>query len=185
MRISGGTIKGRNISVKKAFAKGGLRPTSSKVRQAIFNILQDKIRGSSFLDLFAGTGAVGIEALSRGSDRVIFVDANEVRIDIIKKIILDLGFSDKASVKREDAMRFLRTSNETFDIIFADPPYGFEDYGLIAAIVSERDILRSGGILIIEHSSKKRIEDVYEHLNLLKTYKYGDTSLTVYRKEKL
>lgn len=188
MRISGGIAKGRKIKTRKAFTKAKgyeLRPTSSKVRQAIFNILQDKIVHSHFLDLFAGTGAVGIEALSRGAKRVVFVEENATRVDIIKETLERFGFKDKGYVLKGDAIRFLKTSEETFDIIFADPPYRFEYFDLLLSIISEKDILSEGGLLIIEHSSKKNVTKGFGVLRLVKTYVYGDTSLSLYIKESL
>src|SRR5664279_5891043 len=102
MRISGGSAKGRKVGSKKAFvAKGDsdeLRPTASKVRQAIFNILAGKIEGSRFLDLYAGTGAVGIEALSRGAGHVVFVENNPARVGIIETLVEKFGFIGRASV---------------------------------------------------------------------------------------
>jgi 16S rRNA (guanine966-N2)-methyltransferase len=215
MRISGGIAKGRKIKTKKAFTKEKgyeLRPTSSKVRQAIFNILQSRIIDAHFLDLFAGTGAVGIEALSRGSERVVFVEENPIRVGLIKETLERFGFKDRGHVLKEDAIRFLKTSEETFDIIFADPPYRYEHFGLIFSIIAERNILKENGLLIVEHSSKglrpfetpeikkmkscfkrhfegevpqKKITKEFGFLRLVKTYVYGDTSLSLYRKESL
>lgn len=185
MRISGGVIKGRKIKTKKAFSgRGELRPTSSKVRQAIFNILQDKVVDALFLDLYAGTGAVGLEALSRGAKMVFFVDENPLRIESIKKIIDDLGFNDRVSIIKDNALRFLKRTDKVFDIIFADPPYKSEDLDLVIPLVSEKGLLKEGGLLIAEHLSKKRLMDGHRSLRLFKTYIYGDTALSIYKKDK-
>src|SRR5271157_1560846 len=116
MRISGGTAKGRKVGIKKSFlSKAGgdqLRPTPAKVREAIFNILRDRIDRSSFLDLYAGTGAVGIEALSRGAERVVFVEENPGRVNIIKEFVDRFGYRDKAVVERERVQDFLRKNEE-------------------------------------------------------------------------
>lgn len=184
MRISGGIIKGRKIKTRKAFSgRGELRPTSSKVRQAIFNILQDKITDALFLDLYAGTGAVGLEALSRGAKMVFFVDENPLRIESIKKIVEDLGFKDRVFIFKDDALRFLKRTDKVFDIIFVDPPYESEDLDLVIPLVSEKGLLKERGLLIAEHSSKKRLMDCYRSLRLVKTYIYGDTALSLYKKE--
>src|SRR5512135_1850951 len=107
MRISGGSAKGRKVGARKAFiAKGDsdeLRPTAAKVRQAIFNILAGKIEGSRFLDLYAGTGAVGIEALSRGAGHVVFVEDSSARVGIIKNLLEKFGFTARASVIKAQA----------------------------------------------------------------------------------
>ncbi len=201
MRISGGTAKGRKVGIKKAFSKKGeddeLRPTSAKVRQAIFNILGnilgDKIIGSRFLDLYAGTGAVGIEALSRGTGRVVFVDDNSLRLEIIKDMMEKFGFKDRAVVVKDDAKHFLkRMTQNCFDIIFVDPPYASGEIDTVLPLIDERGVLRDNGIVIVEHSSKKAPPFTSPldkggtrgvgSLKLMKTYKYGDTSLTLYRK---
>ncbi|MCL5062529.1 MAG: 16S rRNA (guanine(966)-N(2))-methyltransferase RsmD [Nitrospiraceae bacterium] len=202
MRISGGAAKGRKVGLKKAFAKKGetdeLRPTSAKVRQAIFNILGnilgDKIVGSRFLDLYAGTGAVGIEALSRGAGKTVFVDDNSLRINIIKELLEKFGFKDRAGVVKDKASNFIKKSESVFDIIFVDPPYASGELDMVLPLIDEKAILGNNGIVIAEHSSKKTppftspldkggIRGVGS-LKLIKTYKYGDTSLTLYRKER-
>lgn len=183
MRISGGIIKGRKIKTKTAFSgRGELRPTSLKVRQAIFNILQDKVVDTLFLDLYAGTGAIGLEALSRGSRMVFFVEENPLRVESIKKIVDDLGFKDKVFVIKDKALRFLKRTDRVFDIIFADPPYESEDLDSVIPIISEKGLLKEGGILIAEHSSKKRLVEGYGSLRLVKTYIYGDTALSLYKR---
>ncbi len=205
MRISGGIAKRRKIGLKRAFIQKGegdeLRPTSAKVRQAIFNILGDKIIDSVFLDLYAGTGAVGIEALSRGAKKVFFVDDSSLRISIIKELIEKFGFKGKAVVIKDDAMQFLRKitlnsklqSRDFFDIIFVDPPYASEELYSVLPLIDERGILREKGVVIAEHSTKKLPPFTSPldkegtrgmgSLKLIKTYKYGDTSLSLYKKD--
>ncbi|MCL4536038.1 MAG: 16S rRNA (guanine(966)-N(2))-methyltransferase RsmD [Nitrospirae bacterium] len=192
MRISGGIAKGRRVGLKKAFAKKGetdeLRPTSAKVRQAIFNILGnilgDKIVGSRFLDLYAGTGAVGIEALSRGAGKTVFVDDNSLRINIIKELLEKFGFKDRAGVVKDKASNFIRKSESVFDIIFVDPPYASGELDMVLPLIDEKAILGDNGIVIAEHLTKKILLPEIGSLKLIKTYKYGDTSLTLYRKER-
>ncbi|BCB96357.1 N6-adenine-specific methylase [Dissulfurispira thermophila] len=195
MRISGGIAKGRKVGPRKVFVKkyedDKLRPTSAKVRQAIFNILGDKIIGAKFLDLYAGTGVVGIEALSRGAEKTIFVDNNSLRVNVIKDLLEKFGFKDRAVVIKDDAKDFLRkiTQNsrlktqDFFDIIFADPPYASGELDIVLALLDEKGILRDNGIVIAEHSSKRSMPLAAGSLKLKKTYKYGDTSLTLYKKE--
>jgi 16S rRNA (guanine(966)-N(2))-methyltransferase RsmD len=188
MRISGGIAKGRKVGLRKAFVKKGeedeLRPTSAKVRQAIFNILGDRIIDAVFLDLYAGTGAVGIEALSRGAGKVFFVDDNSLRISIIKELIEKFGFKDRAEVVKDRASNFIKKSESVFDIIFVDPPYASGELDMVLPLIDERGILGDNGVVIAEHSSKKKLLSEIGSLRLIKTYKYGDTSLTLYRKEK-
>ena len=185
MRISGGSAKGRKGGSRKAFvAKGDsdeLRPTASKVRQAIFNILAGKIEGSRFLDLYAGTGAVGIEALSRGAGHVVFVENNPARVGIIETLVEKFGFIGRASVVKAQAESFLRKNAEgSFDIIFLDPPYATDEVAHSLQVIDESLLFRKEGTVIAEHSSKKILTYSLKTLRLKKNYRYGDTALTLY-----
>jgi len=182
MRISGGTAKGRKVAFKAA--PESMRPTSSKVREAIFDIIRDRIEGASFLDLYAGTGGVGIEALSRGAERVVFVESNGLRVKMINRLITEFGFRERARVIKGKAFDFIRRGSEKghrYDIIFLDPPYHTEELTKILPLVG--GILEDGGIVIAEHFSKTVLPDVAGRLNLVRDYRYGDTTLTLYRKE--
>jgi len=185
MRISGGSAKGRKVGSKKAFvAKGDsdeLRPTASKVRQAIFNILAGKIEGSRFLDLYAGTGAVGIEALSRGAGHVVFVENNPARVGIIETLVEKFGFIGRASVVKAQAESFLRKNAEgSFDIIFLDPPYATDEVAHSLQVIDESLLFGKEGTVIAEHSSKKILTYSLKTLRLKKNYRYGDTALALY-----
>jgi 16S rRNA (guanine966-N2)-methyltransferase len=188
MRISAGKLKGRKIVVKKSPVRGegdGVRPTSAKVREALFDILRNDIRGSSFLDLYAGTGAVGIEALSRGASGACFVECDRAAAKAISRYISEMGLDLTTEVCTETAERFLkrmRITKETFDIIFADPPYASDEIDIILPLIGDADILRPGGCLIVEHLSKKKITGLCDTLRAVRNYKYGDTMLTLYRK---
>jgi 16S rRNA (guanine(966)-N(2))-methyltransferase RsmD len=188
MRISGGIAKGRKVGIKKAFSRkregDELRPTPAKVRKAIFDILGDRIIGSRFLDLYAGTGAVGIEALSRGADKAIFVDGNPARVSVIRDLTEKFGFKNSATVVKDKTFNFLKKSASVFDIIFVDPPYSSDELELILPLVDDTAILSNNGLVIAEHSSKKILPSAFKNLILKKSYKYGDTSLTVYEKNR-
>jgi 16S rRNA (guanine(966)-N(2))-methyltransferase RsmD len=197
MRISGGIAKGRRVGLRKSFVKKGeedeLRPTSAKVRQAIFNIIGDRIIDASFLDLYAGTGAVGIEALSRGAGKTVFVDDNSLRVNVIKEVLEKFGLKNRAKVIKDKASNYIKKSEFVFDIIFVDPPYASDEINTILPLIDETDILSDNGVVIAEHSSKKTPPFTSPldkggirgtgNLRLIKTYRYGDTSLTLYRKE--
>ena len=190
VRISSGRLKGRQVATsKKIFtsAEGDeLRPTSAKVREAIFNILQMEIQQSLFLDLYAGTGAVGLEALSRGAEKVFFVENSPVRAKAIMDYIHKLGLDDRASVYQEQAETFLKRAIRTgmkFDIIFSDPPYLSGEIDKVLPHLGEFNILRDEGCILIEHSSKMALSENVENLKLVKNYRYGDTMITLYRKE--
>jgi 16S rRNA (guanine966-N2)-methyltransferase len=189
LRISGGQLKGRKIEIKKVPGKSerdDLRPTSSKVREALFDILRNDIRGSSFLDLFAGTGAVGFEALSRGAARTCFVEHDRAAAKEISQYISKMGLDAATEVFNGTAERFLKrteVAETAFDIIFADPPYASDEIEKILPLIGERDMLTPGGCLVVEHPSKKIIAASCRTLRPVKNYKYGDTMLTLYRKE--
>ncbi|MFZ5998560.1 MAG: 16S rRNA (guanine(966)-N(2))-methyltransferase RsmD [Nitrospirota bacterium] len=188
MRISGGSAKGRKVGFKRAFRQKDesdeLRPTSAKVREAIFNILRDQITNAVVLDLYAGTGAVGIEALSRGAGRVVFVEHNSQRVSIIKDLTERFGFKDRGVVIKERADLFLKRTEYIFDIIFVDPPYRSEELATVLPLIDARNVLSDHGVLIAEHHAKKRLPASIGNLRLKKVYKYGDTSLSVYRVER-
>lgn len=189
MKISAGLLKGRRIrsgtiSSRKG-AKAGYRPTSSKVREAVFDILRRDIEGASFLDLYAGSGTVGFEALSRGAASCCFVERDALRFREITSSVRRMELDDRAVAFREEASDFLRRASKsgmTFGIIFADPPYSSEELDGIFPLLDEGEILKRGGILMIEHSSKKTFVDAGASLGLVKNYKYGDTMLTLFRK---
>jgi len=147
-----------------------LRPTSSKVRLALFNILYD-VNGSKFLDLFAGTGEVGLDALKKGADKVIFVEKNKKRAFEIKKKV-SKHFSN-FKVYPEDSIKFLKSYGENFNIIFADPPYNYKDYNKLIDLALLK--LEDNGIFILEHNSNNSF-------GADKVKKYGDTVLSFFYK---
>jgi 16S rRNA (guanine966-N2)-methyltransferase len=128
------------------------------VREAVFNILAPWISGARFLDLFAGTGAVGIEALSRGAGHVVFVDNNAQRCSIMKDMLEKFGLAARATVVKSVAAAFLKKSlSQPFDIIFIDPPYASDELEKALAILDNSNIISDNGIVIAEHSSKKTL----------------------------
>ena len=189
MRISAGQLKGRKIGVRKVPGKGerdDLRPTSSKVREALFDILRNDVRGSSFLDLYAGTGAVGFEALSRGAAKTCFVERDRTAAKEISQHISKMGLDAMTEIFTGTAEHFLKrtkVAEVTFDIIFADPPYASDEIEKILPLIDGGNILAPEGCLVAEHHSKKIIHVQCKALRHVKDYKYGDTMLTLYRKE--
>ena len=190
VRISGGVLKGKKIGIRKLFtAKNSvaeLRPTAAKVREALFDILKNNIAGVSFLDLYAGSGAVGFEALSRGASTICFVESDQQRAKAIQDIIEKAGLADRMSSCREQVIGFLNRAERSgifFDIIFADPPYASEEITDTVSFIDKSRMLRDGGDLIVEHASKKSLDNSgLVTLHPVKTYRYGDTMLTRYRK---
>lgn len=190
MRISAGQLKGKRTAPPKIFTKGrrpsDLRPTSSKVREALFDILRGSLEDSCFLDLYAGTGTVGLEALSRGAAKTHLVEADRIRVRDMTAFIAKSGLYGRAFVHNSRSLEFLKKAERTglsFDIIFADPPYASGEIERILPFIDESDILNKGGFIIIEHSSRSVFHIELLSVSLVKQYRYGDTMLSLYRKE--
>jgi 16S rRNA (guanine(966)-N(2))-methyltransferase RsmD len=191
MRISAGHLKGRKVAFPRVFARktGGaqLRPTSAKVREALFDIIRGEISGALFLDLYAGTGAVGFEALSQGADRIVFVETDQQHHLSIVQCIERLNLSAQATVHKERAIYYLKRNagaGRPFDIIFADPPYASEETSDLIKLIDHTPVLREGGCLVIEHSSKivLPVPEEIHSLRHIKDYRYGDSMLSLFRK---
>ncbi len=187
MRISAGTARGRRIGFKKAFLRKDedveLRPTSSKVREALFDIIRNRLSGALFLDLYAGTGGVGIEALSRGASKVVFVESSKSRVKMLERLLNEFNFADQSSVLNVKACDFIRKEAEEgkkYDIVFLDPPYHSGELTEALLLIGEGGILEDGGIVIAEHFFKTKLPETMNRLRLVKAYKYGDTVLSVY-----
>lgn len=177
MRVTGGTGKGRTLKVP---AGAHVRPTSDKVKQALFNIIGDKVIDSVFLDLFAGAGGIGIEALSRGAARVVFVDDSRDSLRVIAQNIEMTGFGEQSQVVPSKAESFFRKSAEQFDIVFLDPPYALE-LGPLLECIAASGSLKPNSVVIAEHFKKQASAERAGALVLFREAKYGDTVLAFYR----
>lgn len=151
MRIISGKYGGR---ILKTVRTGNVRPAMDRVKGTIFNILQNKLDlvGARVLDLFAGTGSLGFEAISRGAASTVFVDDDDKLIVSIKKTAVELNCIESCAIIRMDAIDYIGSSNDVFDLIFADPPYAYERTSKIPSFVFERNLVKLGGFLIIEHT---------------------------------
>jgi 16S rRNA (guanine966-N2)-methyltransferase len=177
MRITGGTGRGRRLKVPSG---PRVRPTSDKVKQALFNIIGHDIEGAIFLDLFAGAGGIGIEALSRGACTVVFVDDSRESLTIIKSNVEQAGFADQAQIVFSRAESFLRKPSGPYDIIFLDPPYAVELEPLLD-LIANSGILKPGGDVVAEHFKKQPSPPHPGKLTLCREARYGDTVLAFYR----
>jgi 16S rRNA (guanine(966)-N(2))-methyltransferase RsmD len=176
MRIIAGVHKGR---VLKAPAWPGLRPTSDKLRETLFNILAPRIEGARLLDVYAGTGAVGLEALSRGAVRAVCVEASRRARALIAENRKRLGAETGCMIVADDAVAALATPlpGGPFDIVFLDPPYDAEGLeGLVRAAIAQR---AAGGVVVLEHSSR-RTPPAGPGLIPTRTVRAGDSALTFY-----
>lgn len=178
MRIITGTAKGKRLSTLEGM---DVRPTPEKVKEALFSALQFDIEGRRVLDLFAGSGQLGLEALSRGAKSAVFVDASPASVKIIKKNIESTGLSENSKVYQSDFSSFCAMCCETFDIVFLDPPYAA---GLLTpAIRAVLPLLSDYALIICEHPSEVKFEDSIGGFSVYRTYRYGKVFVTVYRKE--
>lgn len=178
MRIIGGKAKGRLVSTLK---NNNIRPTGAKVREAIFNIIAPYVEDSLFLDGFAGSGAMGIEAISRGAVKCVFIDNNQASINIIKKNIKNTGVDDASIVIKDNFFNFIKQNKYKFDIIFLDPPYAMDGISDIVIKTQQADILRINGLLIMEHDSGIEL-NTCEKMALMKQKKYSDTTVSIYER---
>ena len=180
MRVIAGTAKSIPLLTREGL---DTRPTADRVKEAEFSIIQFDIPGSSVLDLFGGSGQLGIECLSRGAADAVIVDQSREAVQIIRENLRRTGLSDKAQVIQSDYQSFLSNCTKKFHLIFLDPPYQGNYLQNALKIISEIDILLSGGIILCEHSSGSILSDDFPGFHRGKTYRYGKTSLTVYRKD--
>jgi 16S rRNA (guanine(966)-N(2))-methyltransferase RsmD len=179
MRILTGKLKGRPLKMSKP----GLRPTQDKTRKAIFDILGEAVAGAQFLELFAGSGAVGIEALSCGAGMVWFVENDREAISALRDNLSGLGISNYEVIPKDvfSVIEQMAGQKRKFDIIFLDPPY-YQDLAKKSLLILEAcDILSPSGLVIIQHFKKDIIPDKTGSLELFKQKKYGDTFVSFYQ----
>lgn len=183
MRVVAGIHKGRQL---KAVPGNNTRPTTDKVKEAVFQMLGPFFEGGVALDLFAGSGSLGIEALSRGIDSCVFVDKHPKAIQTIRENITTLRLEEQVEIFRADAFRALSAAAKRglmFDLIFVDPPYGKINYLDILELILEEKLLNDGGIIYCEHDSNETLLDTVADLSVIKRVNYGGTiGVTIYQK---
>lgn len=180
MRVVSGNLKGKTV---KAVPGSSTRPTTDKVKEAIFNIIGPYFKGGLGLDLFAGSGGLGIEALSRGADNVIFVDKDGKAIQTIRENIENCQLEERSEIYRNDAERALKAILKrelTFDFIFLDPPYKKQQLVKLLEIISGRQLLCEDGTIVCEHGSDIRLPERVGSLVIRKYEKYGIIAITIY-----
>lgn len=176
MRVIAGAVKGRKL---KSIEGSGTRPTTDRVKESVFNIIQFDIEGRNVLDLFAGTGQMGIEALSRGAVSAVFVDQKKEAVRAVTDNIALTGYGDSAEVIQQDALVFLSGCEKKFELIFLDPPY---DSGLLKKslkAIATFDILSISGIIVCETSAESVLPEINEPLVHLRDYIYGKTRISI------
>lgn len=189
MRITGGTALNRKLKTPGSGRKENIRPTSDRVREALFNILGDRVAGARILDLFAGTGSLGIEALSRGAASAVFVDQSSIALDLIRSnLVACFQQADveiiRLSMAREAAYPTLLkrlSGRKTFDIIFLDPPYEKKLAETALTMVEKTELPVQGGYVMAEERSNIILPMEIGSLHLLHKRSYGETGIWIYQ----
>ena len=180
MRVITGKARGVQLKTPDGMLT---RPTTDRVKEALFSIIQFEIPTAKVLDLFGGTGQLGIEALSRGAGGAVFVDDREDACNLIRENLRRTKLAQDAKVVRADYMDYLKRCKEKFGIIFLDPPYAEVFLENALKRITEIDILQSGGIIVAERPLGKDLPWDFEGYTRSKDYKYGKVLLTIYRKD--
>ena len=179
MRVITGSARGVRLKTPDGLLT---RPTTDRVKEAVFSIIQFEVEGSNVLDLFAGTGQMGIEALSRGASGAVFVDERRDACDLVRENLKRTRLSERAQVVRTDYLAYLKSCRKSFDLIFLDPPYRENFLENALKSISEIDILSDRGIIICERPAEKQLEGTFPGLVRGKDYRYGKTWITLFRK---
>jgi 16S rRNA (guanine966-N2)-methyltransferase len=180
MRVVSGDLKGR---ILKAVPGTSTRPTTDKVKESLFNMIGPYFTGGTGLDLFAGSGGLGIEALSRGLEKVIFVDRDGKAIHIVNENLKSCGLENKAEVYRNDAVRALKAIQKrdiTFNFIFLDPPYKKQQLVKLLEIIANEKLIHEDGLVVCEHASDIQLPESIGGLKQVRNEKYGIIGITLY-----
>lgn len=180
MRIVGGTHRGRKLATLSGLVT---RPTADFVKEALFNILAPYMTDAVVLDLFAGSGALGLEALSRGARTVTFVERDRRALAVIRKNAERLQLLDKSLIVAADALKAaarFASDEQRFDLIFADPPYERELAVAIAESLDKHNLLTKDGLIVIEHHRQEELPSLFENIRQIRVSRYGDTVLTFF-----
>jgi 16S rRNA (guanine(966)-N(2))-methyltransferase RsmD len=183
MKIGSGRFCGRSIQVPKGLKT---RPTSGRLKKALFDIIAPELPGARVLDLFAGAGALGLEALSRGASHVVFVERRKSAIAAIENNLEKLGVTDQAEVFQGEAAKVLHhlsQRREEVHVVLIDPPYGAGVYEVVMGRIDEASIVGSEGLVIVEHHHKIELDDAYGSLHKRRVVRAGESCLTFYRLE--
>ena len=177
MRIIAGQAKGRKL---KSVNTAQVRPTTDRVKEAVFNILGAAVNGTIVLDLYSGFGGLGLEALSRQAARAVFIEKHYKNAAIIKENIALCGFEEQARVMITDVFNYLQEPQHKFDIIFMDPPYGRKLVNKTIRAIISAQLLTTTGLIIIESEQNTEINK-YQELKIIKDKNYGDTKISIYQ----
>ena len=180
MRIIAGNLRGRRLRAPEGQAT---RPTSDRVRESLFNIVSAWVPGARFLDLCAGSGAVGLEAISRGAESAVFVEQSRRALAQIEENVERCGVADRARILGKDALSALRglaAAGEKFDLVYVDPPYDAGLYKPVLMVLGTDGLVAPDGIVVVEARSRDHLPDVAGELRRYREVRYGDTTLAFY-----
>lgn len=179
MRVISGTAGGRRL---KELQGMDTRPTTDKVKESLFNIIQFEIEGRKVLDLFGGTGQLGIEALSRGAEHCTFVEQRRDAVALIRENVKYCDLQNQARIVQGESLSFLTTCREKFDVIFLDPPYQTDLLDRSLELITKFDILNEHGIIICESASDRTLPVLQAPYQQGRAYRYGKIKLTICRR---
>lgn len=183
MRVISGKARGLKLDTPKNL---DVRPTTDRVKESLFNIINPYIRESNILDLFAGTGSLGIECLSRGAKNCVFVDKSKDSIGIVKSNVKKARVDNESTILNidfKDAVKRLSVQNQKFDVIFMDPPYYENMFIDCLKSIDELNLLKEDGLIVVEHDTKDLFDDSIGRLYKSREKKYGNTTITFYKLE--
>ena len=178
MRVISGAARGKKLKTPPHF---DIRPTADRVKEAVFSVIHFDLPGAKVLDLFAGCGQLGIEAISRGAVLAVMIDSAKDAAELIKENVTACGFLSNVRIAQMDALSYIESCHEEFNVIFLDPPYDTELVDL--ALPKIERILSSDGIVVCETETGKKLLEQYGKLKMHRKYKYGKVLVTTYKKE--
>ena len=177
MRVITGIARGRKLVAPEGL---DVRPTADKVKEGIFSAIQFELDGARVLDLFAGSGQMGIEALSRGAERAVFIDNSLRSVRCVNENLRNTGFERQSEVINRDSYDYIKLTSQSFDIIILDPPYRYNHVANILPFAAKK--LRDGGIIICEYEKEAEEPSAPEGMTLRKTYRYGKINVSIFCK---
>lgn len=177
MRIIAGMYRGRTLAALRDLS---IRPTADRVKQTIFDILSSRLEleGIGVLDLFAGSGSLGLEALSRGASHVTFIEKARSSLEALEKNIRKLGCEDRTTMHQADVFWFLRNAHQPYDLVFVDPPYALETIGTLPTAIAGSGVLRKGSYVVMEHSRDSDVPVPKDSFEVLRK-QFGQTVLLI------
>jgi 16S rRNA (guanine(966)-N(2))-methyltransferase RsmD len=179
MRIITGSAKGTKLKTPRGMK---VRPTGDRVKETLFNILGCRVVEAKVLDLFAGTGNLGLEAVSRGAVSATFVEQSPVSIALIRDNAALTKLSDKITIKKGNVLTVIPQFNEQYNLVFCDPPYNQNLVGQVLLRIDKAELLAPEGILVIEHSQHERVNADLNNLHLVRTERFGETCISFWKK---